>query len=94
MLLSDKLSNALADVDTLRTKCLDSPAATFVHEPEAIAARHELGIENVLWSTDFPHPCCNWPNAAAKVEQLFQGVPAEEVHKITWQNGATMYGIA
>jgi hypothetical protein len=31
VLLSDKLSNALADVDTLRTKCLDSPAATFVH---------------------------------------------------------------
>ena len=68
-------------------------AATFVHEPEAVAARHELGIENVLWSTDFPHPCCNWPNAAAKVEHLFKDVPENEIQKITWQNGATMYGI-
>ena len=69
-------------------------AATFVHEPEAVAARHELGVENVLWSTDFPHPCCNWPNAAAKVEHLFKDVPEHEIQKITWQNGATMYGIA
>ncbi|HEY8121348.1 MAG TPA: amidohydrolase family protein, partial [Myxococcota bacterium] len=60
-------------------------AATFVHEPEAVAARHELGLENVLWSTDFPHPCCNWPNAAAKIEHLFQGVPENEIQKITWQ---------
>ncbi|MEZ4332667.1 MAG: amidohydrolase family protein [Myxococcota bacterium] len=68
-------------------------AATFVHEPEAIEARHVLGVENVLWSTDFPHPCCNWPDAAAKVAHLFEGVPEDEVHKMTWQNGATMYGI-
>lgn len=69
-------------------------AATFVHEPDAIAARHELGVESVLWSTDFPHPCCNWPDAAAKVEHLFQGVAPDEVEKMTWQNGASMYGIA
>lgn len=69
-------------------------AATFVHEPEAITARHELGVGNLLWSTDFPHPCCNWPSAATKVDALFQGVPADEIERITWRNGATMYGIA
>ena len=68
-------------------------AATFVHEPEGVELRHELGIENVLWSTDFPHPCCNWPNASAKIDTLFAGVPAEEIHKMTWENGARMYGI-
>ena len=68
-------------------------AATFVYEPEAVEMRHTLGVENILWSTDFPHPCCNWPNASAKIESLFEGVPEEDVQKITWQNGATMYGI-
>ena len=34
------------------------------------------------------------PASHEKVAQLFKGVPAEEIHKITWQNGATMYGIA
>lgn len=69
-------------------------AATFVDEPEGVDQRHALGVENLLWSTDFPHPCCNWPDAGAKIDAFFEGVPEEEVHRITWQNGAEMYGIA
>ena len=68
-------------------------AATFVQEPEGVEQRHTLGIENVLWSTDFPHPCCNWPNATTTIETLFKGVPEAEIQKITWGNGAQMYGI-
>jgi predicted TIM-barrel fold metal-dependent hydrolase len=68
-------------------------AATFVYEPEAVELRHRLGVENVLWSTDFPHPACNWPDASSKIDSLFEGVPEDEVHMITWQNGANMYGI-
>ena len=69
-------------------------AVTFVHEPEGVELRHQIGIENLLWSTDFPHPVCNWPNAGKKVEAQFAGVPEDEIHAITWQNGARMYGIA
>jgi predicted TIM-barrel fold metal-dependent hydrolase len=68
-------------------------AATFVHEPEGVELRHELGVENVLWSTDFPHPVCNWPDAGGKILKQFEGVPEDEIHKITWSNGARMYGI-
>jgi predicted TIM-barrel fold metal-dependent hydrolase len=68
-------------------------AVTFVHEPEGVELRHEIGIGNVLWSTDFPHPVCNWPNAGEKILKQFAGVPEEEVHAITWANGARMYGI-
>jgi len=68
-------------------------AVTFVTEPEGIEQRHELGIENVLWSTDFPHPCCNWPDVNKKVDELFAGVPEEDIHAMTWANGARMYGI-
>jgi predicted TIM-barrel fold metal-dependent hydrolase len=69
-------------------------AVTFVDEPEAIDNRYELGVENLLWSTDFPHPCCNWPNAQAKVAEMFKDMPDEETDKITWGNGARMYGFA
>ena len=68
-------------------------AATFVHEPEGVELRHDLGVENVLWSTDFPHPICNWPNAAEKVLKQFDGIPEDEMRAITWGNGARMYGI-
>ena len=69
-------------------------AVTFVHEPEGVELRHQIGLDNVLWSTDFPHPVCNWPNAGAKIEKQFAGVPEAEVHAITWANGARMYGVA
>lgn len=69
-------------------------AVTFVHEPEGVELRHEIGVDNVLWSTDFPHPVCNWPNAGGKIQEMFEGVPEDEVHKITWENGARMYGVA
>ena len=69
-------------------------AVTFVHEPEGVELRHEIGIGNVLWSTDFPHPVCNWPNAGEKILKQFAGVPEPEVRAITWENGARMYGIA
>jgi predicted TIM-barrel fold metal-dependent hydrolase len=68
-------------------------AVTFVHEPEGVELRHEIGLNNVLWSTDFPHPVCNWPNAGKKIEEQFAGVPEDEVRAITWGNGARMYGI-
>lgn len=41
-------------------------AVTFVHEPEGVEDRHAIGIDNLLWSTDFPPPLCNWPSAAEK----------------------------
>ena len=69
-------------------------AVTFVHEPEGVELRHQIGIDNVLWSTDFPHPVCNWPNAGKKIEEQFKGVPEDEIHAITWANGARMYGVA
>ena len=28
-----------------------------------------------------------------KIQEQFAGVPEDEVHKITWENGARMYGI-
>ena len=68
-------------------------AVTFVHEPEGVEQRHRIGIDNVLWSTDFPHPVCNWPNAGEKIEKQFEGVPEDEIRAITWGNGARMYGI-
>ena len=43
---------------------------TFIEEPDAIQSlRHRLGVDNILWSTDYPHPVSSWPNSRAIVEQ-------------------------
>jgi len=70
-------------------------ACTYVNEPAVKQYTDTFGVDNVMWSTDFPHPCCNWPDTASKCQEQFTalGYSEEEIHKITWANGAKMYGI-
>jgi predicted TIM-barrel fold metal-dependent hydrolase len=56
--------------------------------------RYEVGVENVMWSTDFPHPASSWPNSRSIVDQVFEGVPAEERQLIVAGNAARVYGLA
>ena len=46
---------------------------TYIEEPDAIQfLRHRIGVENILWSTDYPHPVSSWPNSRALVEAQFR----------------------
>ncbi|NUU25792.1 MAG: amidohydrolase family protein [Streptomycetaceae bacterium] len=52
---------------------------TFIEEPLALAKlRHEIGVRNILWSTDYPHPVTSWPRSRALVDEQFAAVPADE----------------
>ena len=58
-----------------------------------LASRHHIGIENILWSTDFPHPATTWPNSVATVNKQFSDVPDEERELITCGNAARIYNL-
>jgi predicted TIM-barrel fold metal-dependent hydrolase len=66
---------------------------TFVEDPRGLQVRHELGIENIMWSTDFPHPATSWPNSRAVVEKQFEGIPEDERQLIVSGNAARVYGL-
>jgi predicted TIM-barrel fold metal-dependent hydrolase len=66
---------------------------TFVDDARGLAQRHELGLERILWSTDFPHPATSWPNSQAVVEKNFAGIPDNERDLIVAGNAARLYGI-
>ena len=55
---------------------------TFVHDRVGIQNRYEIGVENMAWSTDFPHHGNDWPYSRKVVREMFQGVPREEVDLI------------
>ena len=65
--------------------------ATFIDDAFGIAHRHEIGVENLLWSSDFPHSASFWPKSHEKITQDFQGVSEEERRKICWENTAQLY---
>jgi predicted TIM-barrel fold metal-dependent hydrolase len=66
-------------------------AATFMDDEVGLQARHLVGIENILWSTDFPHPATTWPNSRAIVEKQFADIPDDERAAICSGNAARIY---
>jgi predicted TIM-barrel fold metal-dependent hydrolase len=67
---------------------------TFVDDPRGLAHRHDLGVDRIMWSTDFPHPATSWPNSHGVVETNFAGIPDDERDLIVAGNAARLYGIA
>jgi predicted TIM-barrel fold metal-dependent hydrolase len=67
---------------------------TFIDEPDAIRHAHErLGIENIMWSSDYPHPVSSWPNSRKLVEQMFEGVPQHERELVVSGNAARVWNL-
>jgi predicted TIM-barrel fold metal-dependent hydrolase len=57
----------------------------------AIEQRHRIGVENLLLEVDYPHGDGTWPDSQEHAAKLLQGVPADEVAKITHQNAARLF---
>ena len=65
---------------------------TFIDEPDAIAApqlRNRLGVENIMWSTDYPHPVTSWPNSRSVLVEQFAGVPDRRARARSCRGNAT-----
>jgi len=60
-------------------------------ERVAIELRHHIGVEHMMFATDFPHIECDWPNTRPFAERLFAGVPAAEAFKIAAHNMLTFF---
>jgi predicted TIM-barrel fold metal-dependent hydrolase len=66
---------------------------TFVSDPRGLEHRHELGVERIMWSTDFPHPATTWPNSQSIVERNFEGIPETERDLMVAGNASRLYGL-
>jgi predicted TIM-barrel fold metal-dependent hydrolase len=66
--------------------------ATFIDDPFGIAHRQDIGVDNILWSSDFPHSATFWPHSRDKIAKDFRGVSEDDREKILYQNTAALYG--
>jgi len=55
--------------------------------------RYELGVRNMLWSTDYPHPVTSWPHSRALAEASMDGVPADERELMLSANSARVWNL-
>ena len=66
-------------------------AVTFMDDEVGLNMRHLVGIENILWSTDFPHPATTWPHSQEVVARQFADIPDDERELICSANSARIY---
>ena len=66
---------------------------TFIEDEVGVRERHVIGVENIMWSTDYPHADSTWPHSQQAIEGDFQGVPEDEKRQIIGGNAARLYGL-
>jgi predicted TIM-barrel fold metal-dependent hydrolase len=49
-----------------------------VHDRTGVEMRHHVGVDRIMWSTDFPHQESEWPRSRAVLEKMMRGVPEPE----------------
>ena len=67
--------------------------STFMVDRYAVQNRHVLGVENIMWSSDYPHPVSSWPNSRAIVEETFMDVPAAERELMVAGNASRIWNL-
>jgi uncharacterized protein len=68
-------------------------AATFEEDELGIFLRDRIGVENLMWATDYPHPDSTWPESQQVIARHFAHVPADEMRSIVGGNAARLYGL-
>jgi predicted TIM-barrel fold metal-dependent hydrolase len=61
-------------------------AGTFLDDSSGILLRNQIGIRNMMWSSDYPHFCTHWPNSRAVAAASMASLGAGERQRILSQN--------
>jgi predicted TIM-barrel fold metal-dependent hydrolase len=62
-----------------------------IDDPSTIDTRHRIGVENILFETDYPHGDGTWPDTQALVEKVWGHLPEDEVRMMLCENAAKLY---
>ncbi len=54
--------------------------------------RHEIGLANIMWGSDYPHPEGSWPVTREQMIGTFKGLPEDEVAAMLGGNAVRVYG--
>jgi predicted TIM-barrel fold metal-dependent hydrolase len=66
----------------------------FISDVTGLRTRHQIGVDQIAFEVDYPHSDSVWPRSPEILMEGFveAGVPADEIHKITWQNACRWFG--
>jgi predicted TIM-barrel fold metal-dependent hydrolase len=68
--------------------------ATYQTDRVGIKMLDEIGEDNIMWGSDFPHPDGIWPDSQEFIDRELGHLPEATRHKIVCGNAAKLYGFA
>jgi predicted TIM-barrel fold metal-dependent hydrolase len=66
--------------------------ATFEDDRAGILTRELMGVDNLMWGSDYPHTEGVWPFSRKQVAENFASIPAADTRKIVHDNALRLYG--
>jgi predicted TIM-barrel fold metal-dependent hydrolase len=60
---------------------------------DEIERRHQIGVDNLLWGNDLPHPEGTYPHTRRWIAERFGAVPPDEAERILGRTAARVYGV-
>jgi predicted TIM-barrel fold metal-dependent hydrolase len=67
--------------------------ATFQYDRVGTKLIDEMGVETLMWGSDYPHPDGVWPESEKYIGEQFKHLPPDVTRKITCDNAAQFYGL-
>jgi predicted TIM-barrel fold metal-dependent hydrolase len=64
---------------------------SFQEDAVGIRLRDVIGVDNMMWGSDYPHSESTFPQSRRILADILAGVPAEEQARITGGNTARLY---
>ena len=82
-----RLANGAMPSDHFRSNVFCS----FQEDELGIQHRHEIGIDNMMFGSDYPHTESTFPKSREIMAERLAGVPADEQRKIVYDNARKLY---
>ena len=81
------------DLDTLNVRELfrEHVFGCFIEDHHGIASLDEIGEDNVMCETDYPHSDSTWPNCITAVKKVIGHLPPETQYKLLRGNAERLY---
>ena len=67
--------------------------ATIEDDRAAIATRDLIGVETLMWGSDYPHVDSTWPYSVDVISEAFDGVKAVDRDRMVRGNVIELYGL-
>ena len=64
---------------------------TFMEDTLGVRLRNEIGVDNMMWGSDFPHSESTWPESRRILGEVLEDVPLADQRKMTNETAARLY---